>query len=214
MKCSLIFTFIALLLLTGCEATKSNNYGSSSNNSTSSQTTQTMSTLQTEAPASGDTIAIMTTSKGVIKIKLFPKLVPETAKNFTELSKKGFYDGLIFHRVISDFMIQGGDPLGTGFGGESYKGPGTKIKDEFSKELTHIPGALSMANAGPNTGSSQFFIVQSKNGTHYLNGKHAIFGQVYEGMDVVDAIANVPADANDMPNTPVKIKTVVIEEVK
>ena len=132
---------------------------------------------------------MMVTNFGTIKIKLFPKEVPETVKNFTELAKKGFYDGLTFHRVINDFMIQGGDPEGTGRGGESYKGPGTVIPDEFSPNLKNIYGALSMANRGPNTGSSQFFIVQKEDGTPWLDGLHAVFGQVYEGMDIVDKIA-------------------------
>ena len=151
----------------------------------------------------------MTTNYGVVKIKLFPELVPETVKNFTELAKKGFYDGLIFHRVINDFMIQGGDPLGNGAGGESYKGPGTNIPDEFNQELTHLRGALSTANAGPNTGSSQFFIVQAEGGTHYLDGRHAVFGQVYEGMEVVDEIAGVKTGAGDVP-----LEKVVMEKVE
>lgn len=145
--------------------------------------------MQTDMPKAGDTVATIETNFGTIKLRLFPELVPETVKNFTELAKKGYYDGLTFHRVINDFMIQGGDPDGTGAGGESYKGPGTVIPDEFSDKLKNIRGALSMANRGPNTGSSQFFIVQKSDGTPWLDGLHAVFGQVFEGMDVVDKIA-------------------------
>lgn len=166
---------------------------------------------QTSLPQKGEQIAIMQTTKGTIKIKFFPQYAPETVKNFVELSKKGFYDGLIFHRVIPDFMIQGGDPLGLGIGGETHKGPGTKLQDELVPELRHLYGTLSMANAGPNTGTSQFFIVQAKTGTPHLNGKHAIFGQVFEGMDVVDAIANVKKDVNDKPLQPVKIEKITIQ---
>ncbi len=169
---------------------------------------------QTLPSKSGEQIAVMKTSKGDIKIKFFPGQAPETVKNFVELSKKSFYDGLIFHRVIPDFMIQGGDPLGTGTGGETYMGPGTNLPDEISPDLKHIRGTLSMANAGPNTARSQFFIVQAKDGTPWLNGHHAIFGQVFEGMEVVDAIVKVPADANNKPKEPVKILKVTIEEMK
>ena len=111
-------------------------------------------------------------------------------------------------------MIQGGDPLGTGTGGETYKGPGTKLKDEFSDKLTHLRGAVSMANAGPNTGSSQFFIVQRRNGVAQLDPLHAIFGQVIEGMDVVDLIARASVDEDDRPLSEVKMEKVTIEEVK
>lgn len=159
---------------------------------------------QTLPPQKGDSIITLETTYGVIKFKLFPELTPETAKNFIELSKKGFYDGLLFHRVIKDFMIQGGDPLGNGTGGETYKGPGTVLPDEISL-LRHIRGALSMANRGPNTGTSQFFIVQAAAGTPWLDSKHTVFGQVFEGMDIIDAIANTAVGASDRPVNPVKI---------
>ncbi|QQR83764.1 peptidylprolyl isomerase [Candidatus Peregrinibacteria bacterium] len=160
---------------------------------------------QTAMPQQGDSIIVMETSKGTIKIRLFPEQAPKTVENFVGLAKKGYYDGLIFHRVIPDFMIQGGDPNGNGTGGESLWGG--KFADEFSKDLKNIRGALSMANAGPNTNGSQFFIVQAP-ATPWLDGKHSVFGQVYEGMDVVDAIVNSDRGPNDKP-----LEDVVMEKV-
>ncbi len=139
------------------------------------------------------------TSKGEIVIELYSEM-PVTAGNFEKLVGKGFYDGVIFHRVIDGFMIQGGDPTGTGSGG-----PGYNIKDEFTK--TGIDknnrGTISMANAGPNTGGSQFFINLVDN--NFLDGKHPVFGKVVEGMEVVDAIAKVQTDGSDRPVEEVKI---------
>ncbi|PIQ78367.1 peptidylprolyl isomerase [Candidatus Peregrinibacteria bacterium CG11_big_fil_rev_8_21_14_0_20_46_8] len=163
---------------------------------------------QAAAPKSGDTIATMTTNKGVIKIRFFAEQAPKTVENFTELAKKGFYDGLTFHRVIPNFMIQGGDPDGNGTGGETWNNE--VLLDEFSDELTHLRGSLSMANRGPNTGTSQFFIVQNPQGTPFLDGRHAVFGQVYEGLEVVDAIVNSKRDGNDKPIEPVIMEKVEI----
>ena len=180
--------------------------------------------------------AIMDTSQGQIIIQLFEQQAPKTVENFIGLANKGYYDGTIFHRVISDFMIQGGDPNGDGTGGESIWGG--NFEDEFSDELFNIRGALSMANAGPNTNGSQFFIVQNKNmpkryiremepagypkeiikrykqgGTPWLDQKHTVFGQVIEGMDVVDKIAKVPRNKlNDKPKEDVIINKVTIED--
>jgi peptidylprolyl isomerase len=131
------------------------------------------------------------TTMGTITIALAPDM-PVTAGNFESLVKKGYYDGVIFHRVINGFMIQGGDPTGTGMGG-----PGYKIKDEFTKSNRNDRGTISMANAGPNTGGSQFFINLVNN--NFLDSKHPVFGKVVEGMDVVDKIARVKTDANDRP---------------
>ena len=126
-----------------------------------------------------------TTNKGVFVAQMFEEKAPQTTKNFIELTEKGFYDGLIFHRVIDGFMIQGGDPTGTGRGG-----PGYRIKDEFGEGLAHdSEGILSMANAGPNTGGSQFFITLAP--TPWLNGHHAIFGKIVKGMDVVREIGSL-----------------------
>lgn len=127
-------------------------------------------------------VATFDTDKGVIRIELFDDKTPNTVANFEKLCEKNFYDGLTFHRVIPDFMIQGGCPDGTGTGG-----PGYKFEDEFHPDLKHDgPGVLSMANAGPNTNGSQFFITHLA--TPHLNGKHSVFGRVIEGQDVVDAI--------------------------
>lgn len=163
-------------------------------------------------PEKGDTIAVMETSSGTMKILLHTDEVPETTKNFIELSKAGKYKDIPFHRVINNFMIQGGDfENQNGTGGHSYKGPGTEIQDEFHPDLRHIKGALSMANRGPNTGGSQFFIVHAEEGTPWLDGKHAIFGYVYEGKEVVDEIAETRVDGADRPLDDVVIKTVEIK---
>lgn len=145
-----------------------------------------------------------TTNKGVFVAEMFEDKAPLTTKNFIELVEKGFYDGIIFHRVIDGFMIQGGDPTGTGMGG-----PGYKIKDEFGEGLKHDDeGILSMANAGPNTGGSQFFITLAP--TPWLNGHHAIFGKVVEGMDVVRLIGVVPTDFRDCPREAVTMEKVEV----
>lgn len=145
-----------------------------------------------------------TTNKGVFVAEMFDDKAPLTTKNFIELVEKGFYDGIIFHRVIDGFMIQGGDPTGTGMGG-----PGYKIKDEFGEGLKHDDeGILSMANAGPNTGGSQFFITLAP--TPWLNGHHAIFGKVVEGMDVVRLIGVVPTDFRDRPREAVTMEKVEV----
>jgi len=176
----------------------------------------------------------METSMGKIKIKLFPEYAPKAVENFIKHSEEGYYNGLIFHRVIKDFMIQGGDPKGTGTGGESIYGK--PFEDEFSKNLYNLRGALSMANAGPNTNGSQFFIVQKTGldsqmksqmeqagypkeiidaynehgGTPWLDFRHTVFGQVVEGMDIVDKIANTPVGAQDKPNEDVTIKKITV----
>jgi len=136
---------------------------------------------------------------GDVKIELFDKTMPITAGNFRKLVAQGFYDGTIFHRVIPDFMIQGGDPEGTGMGG-----PGYTIKDELPADNRNARGTISMANAGPNTGGSQFFINVVDNGR--LDRKHPVFGRVAAGMDVVDAIGRTPTDHDDRPRTKVTIR--------
>lgn len=176
--------------------------------------------------------AVIKTNRGDITVQLFPELAPKTVKNFIELAKKGYYDGVIFHRVIPDFMIQGGDPTGTGMGGESIYGE--SFEDEFSRELFNLRGALSMANSGPNTNGSQFFIVNNENvpanmldqlegagfpaeiieaykggGTPWLDFRHTVFGHVIDGMTTVDEIANVQRGPQDRP-----VHGVVIEKVE
>ena len=145
-----------------------------------------------------------TTNKGVFVAQMFEEKAPQTTKNFIELTEKGFYDGIIFHRVIDGFMIQGGDPTGTGRGG-----PGYRIKDEFGEGLAHdSEGILSMANAGPNTGGSQFFITLAP--TPWLNGHHAVFGKVIKGMDVVREIGSVATNFQDRPVDPVVMEKVEV----
>jgi len=145
------------------------------------------------------TTVLLQTTMGDVKIELFDKTMPITAGNFRTLVEKKFYDGTIFHRVIPDFMIQGGDPKGTGYGG-----PGYTIKDELPADNRNLRGTISMANSGPNTGGSQFFINTVDN--RGLDRKHPVFGKVVGGMDVVDKIGTTPTDAEDRPRTQVAIR--------
>ncbi len=145
------------------------------------------------------------TNQGEFVIDLFDKEMPVTAGNFIKLAEKGFYNGVIFHRVIKDFMIQGGDPTGTGTGG-----PGYVIKDEFTKNNRNDRGTISMANAGPNTGGSQFFINVVNN--NYLDKKHPVFGKVSSGMEIVDKISKIKTDSQDRPLSKVVINKIVIEK--
>ncbi|KRM94290.1 peptidylprolyl isomerase [Lentilactobacillus senioris] len=179
--------------------------------------------------------ATIETNYGTIKVQLFPDQAPKTVENFVTLAKQGYYDGVTFHRVIADFMIQGGDPTGTGAGGQSSFGG--EFEDEFSTEVFNLNGALSMANAGPNTNGSQFFIVTNENvpggmidqmkaanypeeiiaayekgGTPWLDFRHTVFGQVIDGMDVVKTISKVEKDAADKPKEDVVMKSVTIED--
>ena len=189
--------------------------------------------LSTEV-AENEALVTMNTTMGPIKIKLFKEQVPKTVENFLTHAENGYYDGIIFHRVIPEFMIQGGDPTGTGMGGESIYG--NTFQDEFTMDLFNLRGALSMANAGPNTNGSQFFIVQASSlagasasqlkkggwpeeiadayeengGTPHLDQKHSVFGQVVEGMDVVDKIANAKANRDNKPKEEIKIESIEI----
>lgn len=185
--------------------------------------------------ADNEDLIEMVTTEGSIKIKLFPEEAPKTVENFMTHAKDGYYDGLIFHRVIDNFMIQGGDPDGMGTGGESIWGE--SFEDEFSNKLYNLRGALSMANSGPNTNGSQFFIVQNSNdmadglltedypekiidaykdgGTPHLDGMHTVFGQVIDGMDVVDNIAGAKTAEGDKPAKDIKIEKInIIQEAK
>ncbi len=195
---------------------------------------------QIRNPQAGDTVAVMKTTMGDIKILLFPDAAPKAVENFTTHAENGYYTGVVFHRVIPDFMIQGGDPSATGRGGESIWGK--SFEDEFSVDYHNLRGALSMANAGPGTNGSQFFIVQAKEvdeglisqmeqlsdrgfpaecvedykalgGTPWLDFKHTVFGQVIEGMDVVDAIATVKTGYADKPVEDVVILGIDVETI-
>lgn len=198
--------------------------------------------IQTNPAKSGDTMAVMHTNMGDIKIKLFPEYAPKTVENFTAHAKNGYYNGIVFHRVINDFMIQGGDPTATGMGGESIWGH--SFEDEFCRELHNIRGALCMANAGPNTNGSQFFIVQAATcpqnmleqmeelgaesgfgeeviadykalgGTPWLDFRHTVFGQVMDGMDTVDKIATTKVGPADKPVYDVVIESIDIITVE
>ena len=186
---------------------------------------------QLAAPVKNDTVAVIKTNLGDVKVKFFPEHAPKAVENFITHAKNGYYNGIIFHRVIKDFMIQGGDPTGTGMGGESIWG--RSFEDEFTPELHNLCGALSMANAGPCTNGSQFFIVHASTapesmieqmselsesypadcvaaykqvgGTPWLDYHHTVFGQVYDGMDIVNKIASVAVDGRDKPLDEVKI---------
>jgi peptidyl-prolyl cis-trans isomerase B (cyclophilin B) len=149
------------------------------------------------------TNATIQTNHGAIEVELFDEDAPKTVENFTKLARDGFYNGVIFHRVIPDFMIQGGDPTGTGSGG-----PGYQFEDEANQHPV-VRGALAMANAGPNTNGSQFFIVTAE-ATPWLDGKHTVFGRVTSGMDIVDAISSLETDASDRPRDEVRMESVTV----
>jgi len=247
MKKSKILAIIALfifLMMGGCTSKMAPSQEDKTQNPTATPEPTETSQLkyiagyQLRQPKAGDIVAIMKTSMGDIKILLFPEEAPKAVENFVTHSKNGYYDNLTFHRVIDDFMIQGGDPKGDGTGGESIWGE--PFEDEFSLNLLHYRGALSMANAGKDTNGSQFFIVQRDQitdgeveamreagypedlialfrqygGTPGLNFMHTVFGQVYEGMDVVDRIAAVETDEADKPLENVTIYTIEIQEIK
>ena len=198
-----------------------------------------MSILNFTELKKGDVIATIKTNFGSIRVKMLPEAAPKAVENFLTHARNGYYNGIIFHRVINDFMIQGGDPTGTGMGGESIWGD--PFEDEFTPDARNFRGALSMANAGPGTNGSQFFIVQAgpetidarmfpmlkrqgkefseeavakyteMGGTPWLDGAHTVFGQVIEGMDVVDEIATTPTGFQDRPKTPQRIRAITLE---
>ena len=270
----LLIVLFAAAMLAGCSAQTNNSDGGSSQSSSSTSSAETSATSeealweeikkrllsdtgefpQLEEPEEGEEIAVMTTSMGVIKLKLCSQEAPKAVENFVTHAKEGYYDGLIFHRVINDFMIQGGDPEGTGRGGESIWGE--KFEDEFSPSMYHFRGAIAMANSGANTNGSQFYIVQRPQvyegyfdqvdqikekygadelltnqntgkllrtnyseeakkhyeqlgGTPDLDYGYTIFGQVIEGMDVVDAIAKTKTDETDKP-----VEDIILEKVE
>ena len=191
---------------------------------------------QTDLANYTGTVATIHTNLGDLTVKLFDDVAPKTVKNFVELAEKGYSNGVIFHRIIRDFMIQGGDPTGTGMGGESIYGE--KFEDEFSENVFNIRGALSMANAGPNTNGSQFFIVQNENlpydksalvkggwpeeiaeiytagGTPHLDGRHTVFGQLAnaESFETLDRIAKEPTGSQDKPENDVEIISIDLEK--
>ena len=236
MKRLLALTLTVLMagsvMLTGCGGEEE----TSSSESSGGDTVSTTELLQFQDPAPGSEIAIMKTSMGDITLMFFPEQAPKAVENFVTHAKNGYYNGLTFHRVINDFMIQGGDPSGNGTGGASiWDEP---FEDEFTTELHNFRGALSMANAGPGTNGSQFFIVQKDTldpgyeeamrragwpedvisayvkagGTPHLDGRHTVFGFVTDGMDVVDAIAGVKTGMGDRPLEDVVIRKITIKK--
>ena len=230
---------LLFLLYTGCSASAKDTVKIKSGNALKTSSVIQDEDYQFMKPKSGDVVANIKTNHGEIKVKLFKDIAPKAVQNFIGLANKGYYDGVTFHRVIKDFMIQGGDPTGTGSGGESIWN--TTFEDEFSEKVHHYRGAFSMANRGPNTNTSQFFIVQNSaledglvtylrkmnfdenllqkyinfGGTPHLDGKHTVFGQVYEGLDIVDEIANVKVSSyNNKPIEDVVILNICIENVQ
>lgn len=236
MKKFLASLLFVVFLVAGCgtsdeEGTENSN-GNAGNNETANQENIELPQATTEV-GEKERLVEMETSMGNIKIKLFPEQAPKAVENFITHSEEGYYEGVIFHRVINDFMIQGGDPDGTGMGGESIYGD--PFEDEFSNQLYNFRGALSMANSGADTNGSQFFIVQNKildpglvdqmkqagynekvikqyedGGTPWLDQAHTVFGQVIEGMDVVDKIATTPVGEGDKPEEEVVIKKITV----
>lgn len=225
MKYSIVWFGLFLSVLTGCASSQQNASTSATTSCTSCQlSTQTQAVAAVPAPAvkAAPAVAVQATSvtqkdEGIVKIKietnmgvieanLFAAEVPKTVENFVKLTEKGFYDGIIFHRVIPDFMVQTGDPTGTGMGG-----PGYQFADEFSPKLKHNkPGIFSMANSGPGTNGSQFFITAAA--TPWLDNKHSVFGEVTAGMDVVTKISLASRDRRDKPVNEIKmIKVSVVK---
>ena len=178
---------------------------------------------QLDKAQSGETIAIIKTNLGEMRARLFPEIVGEAAENFIELAQQGKYNNVPFHRIIKDFMIQGGDFTNrNGTGGHAAKGPGSNIGDRYDVRLTHLRGALSWAKTSlPNSIGSQFFIVHPENGTHFLDHPakggpaegYSVFGQLFDGFDVLDAIASVKTDRSDRPYEDVLIESVKIEKM-
>lgn len=236
MKIRMGFMILLTVFLAACssgeetstETTEPKEAETSAETASESKTAVELPQLSNEV-AEDEALVEMKTSMGTLKIKLFPEYAPKTVENFLTHAEEGYYEGVTFHRVMNDFMIQGGDPTGTGGGGESIYGEA--FEDEFSENLYNFRGALSMANAGPGTNGSQFFIVQAPTadpdafneihtdevmkgyeklgGTPWLDGKHTVFGQVIEGLEVVDAIAAVETAEADKP-----VEDVIIESIE
>lgn len=200
-KSYLIIIFISLFFFTGC--VRNTDDVTVTEEAASDNTLTNINNEMIDDKPQPNKTMVLKTNKGEITIELFNETMPITANNFLKLAEQDFYDGVIFHRVIPDFMIQGGDPDGNGSGG-----PGYTIPDEFGDDNKNNRGTISMANAGPNTGGSQFFINVADN--NFLDDKHPVFGKVTKGMDVVDAIVNVPRNASDKPNEDVVIEDILL----
>ena len=238
-KIALLLTLaIAMFTLAACSSSAKDDTSKKENSNNEAKTekkTEPKLVQLDDKVEKGQPVATIETTEGTVKIKLFPKEAPKAVENFVTHAKDGYYDGLLFHRVIDNFMIQSGDPKGDGTGGESiWKKP---FKNEISNYLYHFRGALAMANAGPDTNGSQFYIVQNKfltadqikndsiqytdsvkeayeklKGVPSLDGSYTVFGQTIEGLDIVDKIAETEVGANDKPEKDIKIKTIKITE--
>ncbi len=236
----LVVIVSAILILSGCgtkkedRVEKNNEAVEETKTSASEKGESQMYPQLSKEVASNEALVVMNTTMGAIKIKLFPEVAPKTVENFITHAENGYYDGIIFHRIIQDFMIQGGDPTGTGMGGESIYG--STFEDEFSDKAFNLRGALSMANAGPGTNGSQFFIVQASRvdssmlgqmkkagypeeiieaystngGTPWLDNNHTVFGQVVEGLEVIDEMASVQKNGSDKPLEDIKIESIEV----
>ncbi|SLM97468.1 Peptidyl-prolyl cis-trans isomerase [Brachybacterium faecium] len=238
-KIALLLTLaIAMFTLAACSSSAKDDTSKKENSNNEAKTekkTEPKLVQLDDKVEKGQPVATIETTEGTVKIKLFPREAPKAVENFVTHAKDGYYDGLLFHRVIDNFMIQSGDPKGDGTGGESiWKKP---FKNEISNNLYHFRGALAMANAGPDTNGSQFYIVQNKfltadqikndsiqytdsvkeayeklKGVPSLDGSYTVFGQTIEGLDIVDKIAETEVGANDKPEKDIKIKTIKITE--
>ena len=199
-----LFLFLFSFMFIGCSGMNSEN-----KNQTTSNNQQKEAPPMTELKKDTITVAVIQTNMGIIELELFADKAVKTVQNFVGLAEKKYYDGIIFHRVINDFMIQGGDPIGTGSGGESIWGK--SFEDEVETGLKHeSDGILSMANAGPNTNGSQFFITLKA--TPWLDERHTVFGKVISGLDVVKAIGKTKTNQNDRPLTDIVMQKVTIEK--
>lgn len=244
MKIFLLLLISSVLLVAGGCKKEVEEVGKDTQNNNTEQTEggNDMGLEQLKQPQVGEEVGIITTNYGEIKVRFFPEVAPKAVENFKTHAKDGYYNGVTFHRVMNEFMIQGGDPDGSGRGGESIWG--ASFEDEFDLNYHNFRGSLSMANAGPGTNGSQFFIVQKTSvdkammddmakagegsgfsedvinaykelgGTPWLDFRHTVFGQVYEGMDIVDKIASVKVGSNDKPVEPVIMEKVEIIEYK
>ncbi|MGO4548384.1 peptidylprolyl isomerase [Paenibacillus sp. 2TAB23] len=214
----LLLTFALVLVAAGCGGTKSTNNGSTTGSDGGN--TAAATNPPTEAPAEDGpvllgsdkhpVVTIQLSNDKVIKLELYPEVAPNSVNNFISLINKSFYDGVIFHRVIPGFMIQGGDPDGTGMGGPGYSIPGEFNSNGFENKLKHTRGILSMARTqDPDTGGSQFFIMVAD--APSLDNEYAAFGKVTEGMEAVDEIVNQTTGANDRPESPISMKKVTVD---
>ena len=208
LKLILVTLIMTSLVLVGCGTSKSNTNKTAENDTKSSS--ESSETNSSEANKSLPLATISVEGYGVIEAELYPEIAPNTVNNFIDLSNKGFYNNLTFHRIIKDFMIQGGDPKGDGTGGPGYSIEGEFTSNGFANSLKHTKGVLSMARSqDPNSAGSQFFIM-TKESSH-LDGEYAAFGKVISGLDVIDKIENVKTDSNDKPKEDVVIKSITVD---